>query len=293
MKTLECPNFTAIDFETATFNRFPCQIGITCVKDGKVQDVMTFLIQPPANRYDEKLFAYHYIRPDMTADAPTFDKLWDNIKKYFIDTVIVAHNATFDLDVLSKTLGHYNISFDDITYVCTCELFDHQKLNEACAQFGICLDCHHDAGADSLACAQLFLYHQTGEVPPKYDYTPNIEYQLHTPTPTEYHKHITGDVLKKDLTNADPNNPFYDKKVVITGVFTQDRMQLAQILKDMGADVDTSITKRTSFVLMGDNAGPKKIATIEKLNSSGCNIIVLHQQELDQILLGNNWDLYK
>ena len=51
-------------------------------------------------------------------------------------------------------------------------------------------------------------------------------------------------------------------------------------LKKLGADVDTSITKKTAFVCIGDDAGPKKLETIKKYNEIGCNIVSLSECEL-------------
>ena len=75
------------------------------------------------------------------------------------------------------------------------------------------------------------------------------------------HDHLSGDILKKDLSNADPQSPFYNKKVVITGVFPIERYELALILKNkMGADIDSNVSKTTKILLMGDEPGPAKVA---------------------------------
>lgn len=39
---------------------------------------------------------------------------------------------------------------------------------------------------------------------------------------------LKGDILRKDLSQADPNNPFYDRKVVITGEFSLERKEIAK-----------------------------------------------------------------
>lgn len=110
---------------------------------------------------------------------------------------------------------------------------------------------------------------------------------------TKFSKHsqISGDLKQKDLTNADPNNPFYDKKVVITGVFNMDRNEMAARLKDMGADINGSISRKTNFVVVGEDAGPSKLQKIDTLKSQGYNIVVLHQDDIDKIFNGE-WDDY-
>jgi DNA polymerase-3 subunit epsilon len=93
--------------------------------------------------------------------------------------------------------------------------------------------------------------------------------------------------LKKDLSCANPNNPFYNKKVVITGVFDVERENLATKLKSLGADLDTAISKRTNFVFIGREAGPSKLAKLQSLIENGYNIRQLGQQEVTQIMLDN------
>lgn len=82
---------------------------------------------------------------------------------------------------------------------------------------------------------------------------------------------LSKDILKKDLSNADPSSIFYDKKVVITGIFPISRYRLAEILKyKMGADIDVGVGKNTRYSLVGDAHGYKKI---EKTDELGVDII--------------------
>lgn len=102
-------NFIAIDFETATTQRTACQVGITVVKEGEIVKKISRFIQPPANQYSKQCIKVHGITPDITADSPTFDIIWNDIKEYFEGNFIVAHNLPFDIDVLYKELDRYNI----------------------------------------------------------------------------------------------------------------------------------------------------------------------------------------
>lgn len=271
--------FTVFDFETA-FPSFPCQIGITTIVDGVITDSFMRYIQPPVNKYSDVCMAVHGITPEVTKNAPFFPEVWEEIKQYFKNTTIVAHNLPFDLNVLQTALEHYNIDFDfpNVDAVDTCQLLGRKKLNVLCYQYGIEIGNHHNALDDSLACAKLLLAHLQGKEPIRTD-EPADEAPIVIPQ-HQYHQAITGDVLKKDLSKANPDNPFYDKKVVITGVFSMDRKEVASILKTLGADVDTSITKRTNFVCIGKDAGPKKLKTIQELNEKGCNIVTIYEEEL-------------
>ena len=107
------------------------------------------------------------------------------------------------------------------------------------------------------------------------------------------HTTLCGDVLRKDLSCADPNNPFYDRKVVITGIFTIERQELAMILKGMGADIDTTVSSKTNYMLIGEEPGPSKLRKFDELISSGKDVRKIYQEDLNLILAGECFEKYR
>lgn len=68
---------------------------------------------------------------------------------------------------------------------------------------------------------------------------------------------------RKDL--EDTSHYFYGKKIVITGRFEKiyHRNKIAKLLWEVGADVDTSIGKKTDIVILGSyDVGPKKMEQV-------------------------------
>lgn len=278
-------DFIAVDFETATNTRMACQIGIVVVKDGNIVDRLSKLIQPPLNKYDLNTINIHHITPEQTKNCDTFDKIWKQISHYFTSYTIVAHNAQFDEDVLYKNLAYYGILPIGInSFKCTCDIFNRMGLHDLCDCFGMDTSGHHDALFDAECCAIFYLKHLNGE-------KPIFSFKRKKTISEKKAEKLCGDILVKDLSNADPNNPFYDRKVVVTGEFDIDRKELGKILKSMGADLDTGITKRTNYVLIGDYPGPKKIEKLEKLIHDGYNIRKLYAKDIYAILNGD-WEGY-
>ena len=274
-------SFVAIDFETATTDRMACQVGLTLVEHGEIQDTIVRLIQPPGNRYDHTCVTVHGISEKDTVDAPTFDVVWKEIRPILKGKKLVSHNAKFDEDVLWKNCRYYDIR--DVFFVG--EFGDTMKiigrpvsLDALCAGYGLSCDGHHDAGWDAKMCASVVLKYLSGEDP---DETVITTYEQKKKAP---HERLCGDVLQKDLTGADPNNPFYDKKVVITGEFDIDRKELAAKLKCMGADIDTAISKKTNIVLVGVEPGPSKMKKLSALQESGYDIKAINEIELMKML---------
>lgn len=272
-------NFIAIDFETATSNKMACQIGVTIVENGLIKDTIVRMIQPPCNKFDVGCMMVHNITPEQTKNTPTFDVVWQEFKDLFTSYDIVAHNASFDESVLYANLTHYNIAHPDIKpFICTYKLFG-LSLEKLCCCFDIPLDNHHDAGFDSRCCATFYLNYlnSIGVDRSKINIPDKQRSIIH-------HETLKGDILHKDLTNADSSNPFYDKKVVVTGTFDIERTKLAHKLKSLGADIDTNITKNTNFVFIGKEAGPVKLQKICSLAESGYLICKLDAHDVDQLM---------
>ena len=52
-------------------------------------------------------------------------------------------------------------------------------------------------------------------------------------------------------------NPFKGKVVVLTGSMSQSRNEIKQMLENLGAKVTGSVSKKTDFVIYGEDAGSK------------------------------------
>lgn len=158
-------NFIAIDFETATAKRSSiCEAGICVAKGGKVVETKSWLVRPEDTRYSYWNIQIHGIRPQDTAYAPTFPKVWEEITTYLRDCpVLVAHNAAFDMSCIRHTLQLHYLPCPDIDYYCSLRAARHiydfgcNTLDYLCDYFSISYGTHHRAGDDAEMCARLFL----------------------------------------------------------------------------------------------------------------------------------------
>ncbi|MCG3718144.1 NAD-dependent DNA ligase LigA, partial [Aliarcobacter butzleri] len=78
--------------------------------------------------------------------------------------------------------------------------------------------------------------------------------------------------IKKEVSE----NPFKNKTVVITGTMSKSRGEIKSMLEDLGAKVSSSVSKKTDYVIFGEDAGSKydkaielgvKLLTEEEMNS--------------------------
>lgn len=140
-----------------------CSIGIIIVKDNKIIDKKYSLINPE-DRFDinnSKITGLTYAD---VKDAPTFKEYWKIIEDLFKNNVIVGHNITYDLSVISKALERYDIDAPVFNYYCTLKLSrkyintNSYSLDSLCDLLKINLDNHHNALEDALASQQIFEY---------------------------------------------------------------------------------------------------------------------------------------
>jgi DNA polymerase-3 subunit epsilon len=91
----------------------------------------------------------------MTADAPTFDQVWEQIEPFIQNQNVVAHNGfRFDFHCLKQTLEYYGMAAPEFTGHDTFDIYGI-SLASLCWMHKIPLN-HHDALSDAMACAELF-----------------------------------------------------------------------------------------------------------------------------------------
>lgn len=158
--------YIAFDVETPNYaNDRMSAIGITVIQSGRIVEEFASIINPECH-FDRFNIQLTGITPDIAAQAPTFDQLWPRIEPMMSDGLLIAHNAPFDMSVLSKCLRAYQIPWKTyVHYACTCQIgrrcypgLPNHRLNTLCDYLDIELD-HHRAESDSRACAQLMIHY--------------------------------------------------------------------------------------------------------------------------------------
>lgn len=158
-------DFIAIDFETA--NNHPtsaCSLGIAFVQNNQVVDKRSWLIRPEPFYFDPFTTAIHGLTERDVCHAPTFAQLWPEISAYFENAIVAAHNAPFDIGVLTSTLAFYGLPVPNMRLLCTVLLsrralpaLPSHRLNVVSNALGISLT-HHQAESDAIACAEILCH---------------------------------------------------------------------------------------------------------------------------------------
>lgn len=282
-------NFVAIDFETMTGAlTSACAVGLVKVREGVIIEEYYTLIHPIPDTFERTNTGINGITPAMVESVPTFEDIFPLLLRFIDDNTLVCHNAGTDINVLRCCMEHYNLTGINLDRCIDTFTLYGVGLDKACAEKGIPFINHHNALADAEACARIYLASEQ-----------HVTTALATGSFEGAMKHkaarkIDRQVLKPIDVDAVANKetPFFSRRVVITGTFEAYplRNDLCLLLQSLGADLNTSISKRTDIVVVGQEAGPAKLAKIATLIEAGCDIRVIYEAELVEILAGISLD---
>jgi len=158
-------DWAAIDFETANADRASaCALGLVVVQEAQIVKCRSWLIRPSKVCFDLNNVVIHGITAEHVADKPTFAELWDEVHSEIQGMPLVAHNASFDISVLTHTLDEYKIQYPELDYYCT-RAISH-ALWTTLPSYGLELVshylglpfAHHAVEEDAMACATIVLY---------------------------------------------------------------------------------------------------------------------------------------
>lgn len=160
--------YCVFDTETTGFdprkNDMLTEIAICKVKDGKIIDEFTTFINPERNIPKEVQNLTH-ITEDMVKDAPTIEEVLPKILDFFGDSILVAHNADFDINFLQYFVEKYGYQdrFNNLiidTLMIAREIYyylPNKKLGTIVEDLGIELEGAHRAINDTRATAKMFI----------------------------------------------------------------------------------------------------------------------------------------
>jgi DNA polymerase III subunit epsilon len=154
----------AIDFETANEERrSACAIGLAWIENGAVTRRAHRLIRPKEMRFNPHNIRVHGIRPEDVHNKPEFPEVISEFLPDIFGSLILAHNAAFDIEVLCASLREYRKSFPEFEFYCTMDIsrclwpnLPSASLNSVARYLGIQFQ-HHDPAEDAFACAEIAL----------------------------------------------------------------------------------------------------------------------------------------
>ncbi len=145
--------YCVLDLETTGFSAKTekiTEVGIMKYKDGEVIDEFSCFVNPEKH-IPERVTEVTNITDDMVKDAETIDKVFPKILDFIKGSVLVAHNAGFDVGFLKQNAKVLGYDFD-YTYLDTLSLakdlfpdYKKYKLGKIAENLGIKVEVAHRA----------------------------------------------------------------------------------------------------------------------------------------------------
>ena len=145
--------YCVLDLETTGFSfrtEKITEVGIMKVKNGEVIDEFSCFVNPE-KPIPQRVVEVTNITDDMVKDAETIDKVMPKILEFIGDSVLVAHNADFDIGFLKYNANELGLSLEN-TYLDTLRLakdlfpdYKKYKLGKIAENLGIKVEVAHRA----------------------------------------------------------------------------------------------------------------------------------------------------
>ena len=155
--------FVVFDIETTGFspiNDRIIEIGAVKLQNGEIVDSFNAFVNPE-RRIPFEITELTGITPEMVSDAQSIEKIMPKFLEFVGDSVMVAHNAEFDMSFINSNCRRMGISIDNpvLDTIPLCKFLypdlKKYKLNVIAKYLDISLENHHSAVDDAAATANI------------------------------------------------------------------------------------------------------------------------------------------
>lgn len=225
------------------------------VRDGRAVDTYQTLIKP-YDEIDEFITELTGITNEMLSDAPAPETVFPFILDFIGEDIVVGHSVSFDVNflydwfkiILQHTFTNNYVDTLRISRKIMPEL-PHHRLKDVAAALEIMSNGYHRALFDCQTTFDCFNRLR--------DITLN-QYGTEEEFKKLFRKRIRAKLdmraVTSENTDFDETNPLFGKHCVFTGVLEKmARAEAAQHVVDLGGICDNGITKKTNFLILGNN----------------------------------------
>lgn len=279
--------FITIDVETSNPDMSSiCQIGMCHYKDGDICKEYNIYINPESY-FDSFNVMIHGIDDNKVADCPNFSEIWDDVQSFVGDRLVLCH-TNFDRASVSLACEKYNLQ-NSWKWVDTAKMvrrsmegyrYSGYGLKSVCNDWGYEFN-HHNALEDAKACGFIVieLMERTNS-----SFDDLVKLASYHSNPNAPSSHISRE--------GNPDGDFYGQQICFTGSLSVPRAEAANIASDVGLAVKNSVSKKTNYLVVGDQDLTKlmgkdkssKHKKAEELIQNGAQIRILKESDFFKLV---------
>ena len=277
-------DYTIVDIETTGLSTQYDEIIEICAvryRNKEFVEKFTTLIKPPFE-IDDFIEELTGITNDMLATAATIKEIMPIFLEFLGNDIIVGHNVNFDINFIYDYCIGLNLKPLSNDFVDTMRIArllhkenKHNRLSDIAQRYNLSLDGAHRANYDCLLTNNILQIFEK-EFNDTYDNNVKLSSLLS-------HGTKAADITT-DITDFNIDNPIYNKTIVFTGILEKlSRKEAMQIVADLGGINGDNITKKTNYLILGNNDYCKTIKDgkstkqkrAEKYKLDGCDIDII------------------
>lgn len=283
-------DYVSLDLETTGFSPEYCEIiEVACIRyrGGVETDYFTTLVKPQdMGAVDGHITTLTGITPEMLESAPMIDTVMPQVLAFIGSDTVVAHKASFDINFVYDNVERLGLGVFGNDYVDTMRMarklfpdFVNHKLKTLVKQFGISKNVAHRSESDARQAALCYQYMV------KYVQENSLADKLAVGAASGQGKAKAADIIgNPDLLKED--SPLFGKIVVFTGALEKmTRKEAMQIVADLGGINGDNVTKKTDFLVLGNNdmctsiknGKSKKYQKAEKYILAGSDLSIISE----------------
>lgn len=273
--------YIVLDLETTGLHpTYDEIIELAAIKysNGSKVDEFTTLVKPD-NEIDEYITQLTGISNEMVMHAPKIEAVLPKLKSFVTDSVIVAHNANFDINFLYDNfmfhLGEpFTNDFVDTMRISR-RLFKNirHRLVDLIEEFNISADDLHRSVADCEATHQVYEYMRQHSVENSIDIAAFKK--------SSHGKSFDLGNFKPETDQFDDSHPIFGKTVCFTGSLEKFvRKDALQIVTNLGGIPADSVTKKTNILVLGNNDYCSSIKDGKSRKQKKAESLILKGQDL-------------
>jgi DNA polymerase-3 subunit epsilon len=286
-------DYIVLDLETTGLDpTYDEIIEIAAIKYSNGEKISEFTTMvKPQNKINEYITKLTGITNEMVNNAPRIEKVLPDLMKFLGDSVIVAHNANFDINFLyDNNKICFNESFTNNfidTMRISRRLFKdiRHRLVDLVNEFKISSNVQHRAMADCEVTQKVYEHMRN------YCNANNID--INTFVTTSHGKSFDIKDFRPETEVFDISHPIYGMSVCFTGTLEKfQRKDVLQIVTNLGGIPSDSVTKNTNILVLGNNdycssiknGKSNKHKKAEELILKGQDLIIISEKSFYDML---------
>lgn len=287
-------DFVSLDIETTGLSPMYDEIielGAVKYRDGKAVDTFSSLVKPE-NPIDDFITQMTGITNKMLEDASSLFAVLPTFIDFIGSDVIVGHNVNFDINFIYDACDSLGLPSFSNDFVDTMRLarrmykgLPNHKLDTLIDHFGLERRTLHRGLGDCELTAECF-QHMIAD-------TEVFEEAIKVVHRKRYRETHSVKELVAAEGFENPDSPLYGKVCVFTGALESfTRKEAAQLVVNIGGIVGDNVTKKTNFLILGNNDYCKSIKDgksskqkkAEKLIAEGADLSIIPESVFLDIL---------